>query len=136
MAKNTYGTGCFLLMNTGEAPVASKHNLLATVGWGVEGRVAYCLEGSVFSAGAAVQYLRDSLRVIDSAAQSEDLALSVSSSGGVYFVLSRLRGHGRSVLGPVRSRGDPGADAGQRPGRDSAPRSSRSHIKPATSWRP
>jgi glycerol kinase len=86
MAKNTYGTGCFMLMNTGTAPVASRHNLLTTVGWGVNGEVTYCLEGSVFSAGAAVQYLRDSLRIIDTAAQSEELAVSVESSGGVFFV--------------------------------------------------
>ena len=86
MSKNTYGTGCFMLMNTGEMPVASKHNLLATVGWNVGGKTTYCLEGSVFSAGAAVQYLRDSLGIIESAAQSEELASSVESSGGVYFV--------------------------------------------------
>jgi glycerol kinase len=86
MVKNTYGTGCFMVMNTGEAPVSSKHRLLTTVGWGLGGKVAYCLEGSVFSAGAAVQYLRDSLQIIESAAQSEQLALSVESSGGVYFV--------------------------------------------------
>ncbi len=86
MAKNTYGTGCFMLMNTGDHPVSSNHNLLATVGWGVGGKVVYCLEGSVFSAGAAVQYLRDSLQIIESAAQSEELALSVESSGGVYVV--------------------------------------------------
>ena len=86
MSKNTYGTGCFMLMNTGEMPVASKHNLLATVGWSVGGKTTYCLEGSVFSAGAAVQYLRDSLGIIESAAQSEELASSVESSGGVYFV--------------------------------------------------
>ncbi len=86
MAKNTYGTGCFMLMNTGQAPVLSSHQLLTTIGWGVGGKVVYCLEGSVFSAGATVQYLRDSLRIIESAAQSEALALSVGSSGGVYFV--------------------------------------------------
>ncbi|HET6312290.1 MAG TPA: glycerol kinase GlpK [Chloroflexia bacterium] len=86
MAKNTYGTGCFLLMNTGRVAVPSKHNLLTTVGWGLGGEITYCLEGSVFSAGAVVQYLRDSLRLIDDAAQTETLALSVESSGGVYFV--------------------------------------------------
>ncbi|MDQ5822695.1 MAG: glycerol kinase GlpK [Chloroflexota bacterium] len=86
MAKNTYGTGCFMLMNTGPVAVSSKHNLLTTIGWGLGGEITYCLEGSVFSAGAAVQYLRDSLRIIDTAAQTEDLALSVESSGGVYFV--------------------------------------------------
>lgn len=86
MAKNTYGTGCFMLMNTGQAPVSSSHNLLTTIGWGVDGQITYCLEGSVFSAGSAIQYLRDSLRIIDNAAQSEELALSVEGNGGVYFV--------------------------------------------------
>ncbi len=86
MAKNTYGTGCFMLMNTGQAPRLSKHNLLATIGWGINGQTTYCLEGSVFSAGAAIQYLRDSLQIINSAAQSEEIATSVESSAGVYFV--------------------------------------------------
>jgi glycerol kinase len=86
LAKNTYGTGCFLLMNTGEIPVPSKHNLLTTIGWGLGGKVVYCLEGSVFTTGAAVQYLRDSLKIIESAAETEALALSVESSGGVYVV--------------------------------------------------
>ncbi len=86
MAKNTYGTGCFLLMNTGERPVPSAHNLLTTIGWGLNGRVVYCLEGSVFIAGAAVQYLRDSLQIIRTAAELERLATSVADSGGVYVV--------------------------------------------------
>jgi len=86
MAKNTYGTGCFMLMNTGHEPILSRQNLLTTIGWGVGGEVVYCLEGSVFSAGAAVQYLRDSLQIIDNAGQTEELALSVKSNGGVYFV--------------------------------------------------
>ncbi len=86
MAKNTYGTGCFMLMNTGETAVPSKHNLLTTIGWGLHGKVVYCLEGSVFTTGAAVQYLRDSLQIIHSAAETEALALSVADSGGVYVV--------------------------------------------------
>jgi glycerol kinase len=86
MVKNTYGTGCFLLMNTGEHPVASRSGLLTTVGWRVGGRTTYCLEGSVFVAGAAVQYLRDSLGIIASAPETEALARSVESTGGVYFV--------------------------------------------------
>jgi glycerol kinase len=86
MAKNTYGTGCFMLMNTGETPVPSKNNLLTTIGWGLNGKVIYCLEGAVFITGAAVQYLRDSLKIIDSAAETEALAMSVESSGGVYVV--------------------------------------------------
>ncbi|MEO5952341.1 MAG: glycerol kinase GlpK [Chloroflexia bacterium] len=86
MAKNTYGTGCFMLMNTGEKPVPSKNNLLTTIGWGLNGKVTYCLEGAVFISGAAVQYLRDSLRIIANAAETEALAMSVESSGGVYVV--------------------------------------------------
>ena len=85
-AKNTYGTGCFLLMNTGDTPVESKNNLLTTIGWNINGRTTYCLEGSVFVAGAAIQYLRDSLRIIANAAETEQLATSIESSGGVYFV--------------------------------------------------
>ncbi|MCR4412129.1 MAG: glycerol kinase GlpK [Thermoguttaceae bacterium] len=85
-AKNTYGTGCFLLMNTGLRPVASRHNLLTTIGWGLGGQVTYCLEGSVFIAGAVVQWLRDGLGIIQSSADVERLAASVPDSGGVYFV--------------------------------------------------
>lgn len=84
--KNTYGTGCFLLMNTGEKPVASENNLLTTIGWGLGGRVTYCLEGSVFVAGAAVQWLRDGLGIIKTSADVERLAATVPDSGGVYFV--------------------------------------------------
>jgi glycerol kinase len=86
MAKNTYGTGCFMLMNTGETAVPSKNNLLTTIGWGLNGKVTYCLEGSVFITGAAVQYLRDSLKIIGTAAETEALAMSVEHSGGVYVV--------------------------------------------------
>jgi glycerol kinase len=86
MAKNTYGTGCFMLMNTGETPVPSKNNLLTTIGWGLGGKVTYCLEGAVFITGAAVQYLRDSLRIISSASETEAIAMSIPSSGGVYVV--------------------------------------------------
>lgn len=85
-AKNTYGTGCFLLMNTGESPVESQNNLLTTIGWRIGGRTTYCLEGSVFVAGAAVQWLRDGLKVIKTAAEVEDLAASVPDRGGVFFV--------------------------------------------------
>ena len=86
MCKNTYGTGCFVLMNTGDAPVNSRNNLLATVAWRLDGRVCYALEGSVFVAGAAVQWLRDELGLVRSAAETEPLAESVSDSAGVYFV--------------------------------------------------
>ncbi|MDR2087944.1 MAG: glycerol kinase GlpK [Clostridiales Family XIII bacterium] len=85
-AKNTYGTGCFLLMNTGEKPVRPGGGLLTTVAWGLRGRVVYALEGSVFVAGAAIQWLRDELRLIDTAAESERLAASVEDTGGVYMV--------------------------------------------------
>ena len=85
-AKNTYGTGCFLLMNTGERPTPSRNNLLTTIGWQLGGKVTYCLEGSVFIAGAAVQWLRDGLGIIGSVAEVERLAASVPDSGGVYFV--------------------------------------------------
>jgi glycerol kinase len=85
-AKNTYGTGCFLLVNTGSSPVASRHNLLTTIGWGLDGQVTYFLEGSVFVAGAVVQWLRDGLGIIKTSAEIESLAASVPDSGGVYFV--------------------------------------------------
>ncbi|WP_438431320.1 glycerol kinase GlpK [Gorillibacterium sp. sgz500922] len=86
MLKNTYGTGCFLLMNTGERPCASKHGLLTTVAWQAEGRIEYALEGSVFTAGAVVQWLRDGLSLIREASETEALALSVPDTDGVYFV--------------------------------------------------
>ena len=86
MAKNTYGTGCFLLMNTGEKAVRSKRGLLTTIGWGIDGKITYCLEGSVFVAGAAVQWLRDGLGLIRKSVDVEKLARSVDDSGGVYFV--------------------------------------------------
>jgi glycerol kinase len=86
MVKNTYGTGSFLLMNTGEEAVASKSGLLTTIGWGVNGKVIYCLEGSIFIAGAAVQWLRDGLGIIRRSNDIEKLAASVADSGGVYFV--------------------------------------------------
>lgn len=86
MAKNTYGTGCFLLMNTGTQPVTSKEGLLTTIAWGIDGRVEYALEGSVFIAGAAIQWLRDELCIIQNAAETEALASSVADTGGVYLV--------------------------------------------------
>jgi glycerol kinase len=86
MAKNTYGTGCFMLMNTGSEAVASNHGLLTTIAWGIDGQVEYALEGSIFVAGSAVQWLRDGIRIIEQAAESEALARSVESTEGVYFV--------------------------------------------------
>jgi glycerol kinase len=85
-AKNTYGTGCFLLMNTGGQPIVSNNGLLTTVGWKVDGKVTYCLEGSVFVAGAVVQWLRDGLNFFDDASEVEQLACEVESTDGVYLV--------------------------------------------------
>ena len=85
-AKNTYGTGCFLLMNTGEAPVFSDNGLVTTIAWGLDGRVEYALEGSVFCAGSAIQWLRDELRLIDSAADSAYMASKVPDTNGCYVV--------------------------------------------------
>jgi len=85
-AKNTYGTGCFMLMNTGEQPVPSSTGLLTTIGWSINGKVTYCLEGSVFIAGAAIQWLRDGLQIIKSAEEVEELASRVDDSGDVFFV--------------------------------------------------
>lgn len=84
--KNTYGTGCFMLQNVGEKPVASKNRLLSTVGWQIAGRTEYALEGSVFIGGAVIQWLRDSLGVIENSSDVEALAASVPDNGGVYFV--------------------------------------------------
>lgn len=84
--KNTYGTGCFLLMNTGEKPIVSKNNLLTTIAWKLDGKVTYALEGSIFVAGSVVQWLRDGLGVIRSSSEVEALAASVSDAGGVYMV--------------------------------------------------
>ena len=85
-AKNTYGTGCFMLMNTGAEPVASGNGLLTTIAWGVGGKVEYALEGSVFTAGAAIQWLRDELGIIERASDSEPIAASVKSANGCYVV--------------------------------------------------
>ena len=85
-AKNTYGTGCFLLMNTGEKPVFSKNGLVTTIAWGLGGRVEYALEGSIFVAGAAIQWLRDEMRLIESAADSEYHAGKVKDTAGCYVV--------------------------------------------------
>ncbi|MBS3682091.1 glycerol kinase GlpK [Ornithinibacillus massiliensis] len=86
MVKNTYGTGCFMLMNTGERAVQSKHGLLTTIAWGIDGKVEYALEGSIFVAGSAIQWLRDGMRMFQNAADSETYATRVSSTEGVYVV--------------------------------------------------
>lgn len=85
-AKNTYGTGCFLLMNTGEKPIFSKNGLVTTIAWGLDGKVNYALEGSVFVSGAAIQWLRDEMGIIANAAESEVIAAQVEDSNGVYMV--------------------------------------------------
>jgi len=85
-AKNTYGTGCFLLMNTGEKRVRSKMNLLSGVAWGLDGKVTYSLEGSAFNAGSVIKWLRDELHLIDTASRCDELAESVPDSNGIYFV--------------------------------------------------
>lgn len=86
MAKNTYGTGCFLLMNTGEKPIKSENGLVTTIAWGVDGKVEYALEGSVFVAGSAIQWLRDGLQMISTAPQSEEIACGCDDTDGVYVV--------------------------------------------------
>ena len=85
-AKNTYGTGCFVLLNTGTTPVTSRHGLLTTIAWQIDGKTTYALEGSVFIAGAAMQWLRDGLGLLESTGDSQAMAESVPDTGGVYFV--------------------------------------------------
>ncbi len=86
MMKNTYGTGCFLLMNTGKTPVSSQHGILSTIAWRIKGETTYALEGSIFIAGAVIQWLRDNLKLLDSAPDSEYFAEKAADNGGVYFV--------------------------------------------------
>lgn len=86
MAKNTYGTGCFMLMNTGEEMIHSQHGLLTTIAWGIDGKVEYALEGSIFVAGAVVQWLRDELQIVHDAKDTEYFAQKVDDTGGVYLV--------------------------------------------------
>ncbi len=86
MVKNTYGTGCFMLMNTGEKPIISEHGLLTTIAWGLDNKITYALEGSVFVAGSSVQWLRDGIKLIQSASETENLAKSLPSNEGVYIV--------------------------------------------------
>ena len=85
-AKNTYGTGCFMLMNTGEKPVYSKNGLVTTIAWGLDGKINYALEGSIFVAGAAIQWLRDEMKLIDSASDSEYMANKVKDTNGCFVV--------------------------------------------------
>jgi glycerol kinase len=102
LAKNTYGTGCFLLLNTGTTAVASANNLLTTVAWQRDGKTDYALEGSVFIGGAVVQWLRDGLKLIRAASEIEALAASVSDNGGIYFV-PRSRASARRIGTPTRA---------------------------------
>ena len=111
--KNTYGTGCFMLMNTGEKPVKSENGLLTTIAWGIDGKITYALEGSVFMGGAVIQWLRDEVGLIKTASETEAIAESVESSDGVYLV-SAFQGLGTpywdmeargSILGLTRGSG-------------------------------
>ena len=86
MVKNTYGTGCFMLMNTGDSPIESKNNLLTTIAWSINGKVSYALEGSVFIAGAVVQWLRDGLKLIQKSSDVEELSMKEDDNGGVFMV--------------------------------------------------
>ena len=86
MCKNTYGTGCFVLMNTGKTPIRSQHNLITTIGWRVDGQTQYALEGSVFVGGAVVQWLRDEMKLVSKASETEAVAMEVPDNGNVYFV--------------------------------------------------
>ncbi|MBE0700278.1 MAG: glycerol kinase GlpK [Acholeplasmataceae bacterium] len=86
MVKNTYGTGCFMLMNTGQTLIQSEHGLLSTIAWGIDGKITYALEGSVFVAGSSVQWLRDGLKMIEKASETEQLAYQLESNEGVYIV--------------------------------------------------
>ena len=106
-AKNTYGTGCFLLMNTGEKPVFSKNGLVTTIAWGVGGKVSYALEGSIFVAGAAIQWLRDEMRLIDSAEDSEYMANKVPDTNAVTWCrLSRAWARPTGILRQRHHRGN------------------------------
>lgn len=105
MVKNTYGTGCFLLMNSGEKPILSKNNLITTIAWKIGDKVNYALEGSIFVGGSVVQWLRDGLHVINSSSEVEALASQVPDTGGVYFVpaLTGLGAPGGTSTRAVRS---------------------------------
>ncbi len=102
MVKNTYGTGCFMLMNTGSKAIESKNNLLTTVAWQIGDETTYALEGSVFIGGAVVQWLRDGLGIIESSDEVEALAAQVESSEGVFLVPGICRTWS-TTLGPIRS---------------------------------
>ena len=109
MVKNTYGTGCFMLMNIGDKPIISKNNLITTIAWQINNKVEYALEGSIFMAGATVQWLRDELKIITSSADVEKLAATVPDNGGVYLVPA-FAGIRRAALEPACTRHDGGND--------------------------
>jgi glycerol kinase len=125
-AKNTYGTGCFLLMNTGDKPVESKNRLITTIGWGLGGKLTYCLEGSVFVGGAVVQWLRDGLKLIKTSREVEALAATEPDSGGVVVVPAFV-----GLLAAPCSASPAARRADTWPAR----RSSRSPGRRATSWK-
>ena len=104
MVKNTYGTGSFIVMNTGEKPQLSKNNLLTTIGYGINGKVYYALEGSIFVAGSSIQWLRDGLQMLQKASDSEDAAKRSTNEDEVYVVPAFV-GLGGSLLGSVSARG-------------------------------
>ena len=118
MIKSTYGTGCFAVLNTGSEIVESRNKLLSTVAYRLGGKPTYAIEGSIFIAGAAIQWLRDGLKIIDSAPQSEGLARDIADTGGVYMVPA-FTGLGAPYWDPGRPRCDPWPDPGFRhcPGR-------------------
>ena len=130
MVKNTYGTGCFMMMNIGTKPIESKNRLLTTVAWKIGDTTEYALEGSIFIAGAVVQWLRDSLGIINSSADVERLAAKVQSSEGVYFVPA-FAGLGSPILESAYT----GNDHGSYPGFNSStycPCRTRQHCIPDT----
>ena len=135
MAKNTYGTGCFMLMNTGTKGVPSQNGLLTTLGWRVgDGPTIYCLEGSIFVTGAAVQWLRDELGIIKQSADVEALAASVSDNGGVYLVPAFV-GLGAPYWDPYARGTIIGLTRGSNSGILPAPRLSPCVTRPATCWK-
>ncbi len=136
MVKNTYGTGCFLLMNTGLRPVRSGSNLITTIAWRIGGVPRYALEGSVFMGGATIQWLRDELKMIETAAESEKMALSVADNNGV-FLVPAFTGLGAPYWDMhARGRHRGSGPAARTATTSCAPRWSPSPSRPATYWRP
>ncbi len=128
MVKNTYGTGCFMLMNTGDTPIESRNGLLTTMAWRLNGKPTYALEGSVFMGGATVQWLRDEMKLITTAAESEQIAQSISDTAGV-FLVPAFTGLGRALLGYVQPGHHRGHDPWHGPG-PHRPRGAGGHLLP------